>query len=139
MKEITGNKKYDENIKLIGIIGIGIGGFFLFKALKDRFQTPVNTAPIQQPPGCNVPATTQMIIKNQMDKIYSLLNGWNVYNYPAEVNVILGYSKCEAELANLYMFTTYGTTLFKLINAEWDLDGDYTAALQKLKGYGLAF
>ena len=142
--EITGNKKIDPFIKLTSII---VGAYGLYEFIKfigpsiNPGFTPGSGSPAGpgSPAGCTVNFLKEGIIRKQMDKIYNKLNGYNVYNFPSEVNVILGYDNCEIKYANDYFVKTYGPTLYTLISGEWDLDGDYSAAENKLKSEGLGY
>ena len=136
--EITGNKKIDPFIKLAAIIAGAYGLYKFIKFIGPSINPGFTPGP-GLPPGCTVNFLKQGIIRNQMDAIYSALNGYNVYNYPTEVNVLLGYDNCEIKYANDYFVQTYGPTLYTLISGEWDVDGDYTAAENKLKSEGLGY
>lgn len=138
--KITGNKNIDTGIILAGI---GIGGYLIYSFVKpivNRISTAI-TPPVgqgvTQTPGCNVSTIRQNTIKKQMDIIYSNLNGPNLFLYPDEVNVILGYDLCELTFANDYFKQTYGTSLYEIISGEWDLNGAYDAAENILKQNGL--
>ena len=138
--KITGNKNIDTGLILAGI---GVGGYLIYSIVKPivkRITTAV-TPPVGQgviqTPGCNVSAIRQNTIKQQMDVIYSSINGPNFFLYPDEINVILGYDLCELTFGNDYYIQTYGISLYQNISGEWDAQGAYDAAENKLKQNGL--
>jgi hypothetical protein len=135
-------EKINPNLQIILILGGVTGAFFLlrpvFNKLKENLKPPVNPIPIPDITGCPpLNAFRATVIKNQMDAIYLKLNGNNLFNYPDEVNVVLGYTDCEIKAANFYFENTYGTNLLTLIQGEWDLDGDYDSAETKLQSAGI--
>lgn len=138
--KITGNKNVDTGLILAGI---GIGGYLIYSIVKPIVQrittaiTPPVGQGVNQIPGCNVSAIRQNTIKQQMDVIYSSLNGPNFFLYPDEINVILGYDLCELTYGNDYYIQTYGMSLYQNISGEWDLQGAYDAAENKLTQNGL--
>jgi len=137
---ITGDKNIDKWLKLGLFMGAGYLGYKLITNLSQKFTPPINPTPsIPELPGCNLPPLRKNQIGQQMDQISSLLTGYNVYNYPDEVNVILGYNSCEIHFANDYYKQTYGQTLYSVISGEWDIDGDYDSAENKLQSFGLGF
>ena len=131
--KITGNEKTDQVIRL-GIFAFGVFG--VYRLIQKYGQSPVNPNQTQLPQGCTINMFRQSNIKTQMDTIYNKLTGWNLFQYPDEVNVILGYNLCELQFANTYFLTTYNKTLYKMISEEWDMDF-YSAALNKLRQNGL--
>lgn len=138
--KITGNKNIDTGLILAGI---GIGGYLIYSIVKPIVTrittaiTPPVGSGVEQTPGCNVGTIRQNTIKQQMDVIYSSINGPNFFLYPDEINVILGYNLCELTYGNDYYKQTYGMSLYSNISGEWDLQGAYDAAENKLKQNGL--
>lgn len=135
--KITGNKNVDTVLILGAIAG---GGYLIYSVLSPiikRLSAPTGGTNVIQPPGCNVGAIKQTLIKQDCDKIYELLNGPNFFLYPDEVNKLLSFDQCELIFANTYFKQTYGTSLYALISGEWDVQDAYTAAENYLIQNGL--
>lgn len=135
--KITGNKNVDTILILGAIAG---GGYLLYSVLSPiikRLSVPTGGTDVIQAGGCNVGVIKQTLIKQDVDKIYSLLNGPNFFLYPDEVNKLLSYDQCELIYANTYFQQTYGTTLYALISGEWDAQDAYNAAENYLVQNGL--
>jgi hypothetical protein len=132
---ITGNKNADSFIKVGLIAAVVYAGYKVASNVLGMVQKPVGL-PAPVPTGCNISSIRQLVIRQQMDKIYDVHSGWNIWNHPEHVNVILGYDLCELQFANNYFIQTYAQSLYSNIYGEVDLDGDYTAALNYLRANG---
>lgn len=138
--KITGNKNIDTGLILAGI---GIAGYVLYKIVKPIVDnitnrlTPPTGEDVLEREGCDTGVIKKTKIKQDMDTIYEKINGPNFFLYPDEINVILGYNYCELTYGYDYYMQTYGMSLYQNIIGEWDLQGAYDAAENKLEQNGL--
>lgn len=135
--KITGNKKVDTALK-IGAVGLLVYiGYKAYKKSRFILQSPLSPLPVPTNPLCPpINALRQMTIKNEMDRIYTHVQGWNFFYYPEYINVIVGYTDCELDFAVNYYAQTYGENLREHIEGEWDAGWYYTPAINRLKNAG---